>query len=55
MWTPEQSKTALDAARMVNPKVRTLALPPGLQAERGPDAVVDYIKEKLPELVRGDK
>jgi hypothetical protein len=54
MWTPEQSKVALDAARKVNPKVRTLALPPGLQVERGPDAVVDYIKEKLPELVRGE-
>jgi hypothetical protein len=54
MWTPEQSKIALDAAREVNPKVKTLALPPGLQVNRGPDAVVDYIKEKLPELVRGE-
>jgi len=54
MWTPEQSQIAIDAARKINPKVRTLALPPGLQVERGPDAVVDYIKEKLPELVRRD-
>jgi hypothetical protein len=54
MWTPEQSKVALDAARKVNPKVRTLALPPGLQVEKGPDAVVDYIKEKLSRLVRGE-
>jgi hypothetical protein len=54
MWTPEQSKIALDAAREVNPKVKTLALPPGLQVNRGPDVVVDYIKEKLPELMQGE-
>lgn len=38
-------------AREVNPSVKTLVLPQGLQVERGPDAVVEYIKERLPRLL----
>ncbi|KAK5137061.1 hypothetical protein LTR08_001070 [Meristemomyces frigidus] len=51
MWTPEQSSKVLDQAREVNPKVKTLALPQGLQVAKGPDGVVDYIKEQLPALI----
>lgn len=47
MWTPEQSDSVLSHAREVNRNVKTLALPQGLQIERGPDAVVEYIVEKL--------
>ncbi|GAB1725828.1 hypothetical protein NU195Hw_g2553t1 [Hortaea werneckii] len=51
MWTPEQSSKCLAEAKEVNPNCKTLALPQGLQVERGPDAVVDYIKEQLPKLI----
>jgi len=51
MWTPEQSAKVLTEAREVNPQVKTLALPQGLQVQRGPDAVVEYIKEQLPILI----
>jgi len=53
MWTSEQSSKVMAQAREVNPNVKTLALPQGLQVERGPDAVVDYIKEQLPKLMEG--
>jgi len=53
MWTPEQSDAVLSRAREINPKVKTLALPQGLQVERGPDAVVEYIVEKLGGLIDG--
>lgn len=43
----------LSEAREVNPKVKTLALPQGLQVQKGPDAVVEYIKEQLPALIEG--
>ncbi|EKG18383.1 hypothetical protein MPH_04384 [Macrophomina phaseolina MS6] len=54
MWTPEQSKTAQDTARKIVPSIKTFALPQGLQVERGPDAVVEYIKENLPALLEGE-
>lgn len=50
MWTAEQASAVMAQAREVNPAVKTLALPQGLQVERGPDAVVEYIKEQLPRL-----
>ncbi|KAM0713827.1 hypothetical protein Q7P37_010789 [Cladosporium fusiforme] len=53
MWTPEQSDSVLSRARETNPAVKTLALPQGLQVERGPDAVVDYIVGKLEGLIEG--
>lgn len=54
MWTPEQSQAAQDTARRIVPNVKTFALPQGLQVEKGPDAVVEYIKEHLPALMEGD-
>lgn len=53
MWTPEQSSKVLAEAREVNPKVKTLALPQGLQVQGGPDAVVKFIEEQLPRLIEG--
>lgn len=54
MWTPEQSaqirQTATD---IVGTHLKTFALPQGLQVEKGPDAVVEYIKENLPSLIEG--
>lgn len=51
MWTPEQSSKVLEEARGVNPKVKTLAVPQGLQAEKGPDGVFEYLIEQVPQLL----
>jgi len=51
MWTPEESSQILGTAKKVVPGVKTFALPQGLQVERGPDAVVEYIEEHLPGLL----
>ncbi|KAL1297155.1 hypothetical protein AAFC00_004731 [Neodothiora populina] len=51
MWTPEQSQQIIAEARSIVPNLKTFSLPQGLQVERGPDAVVEYIKENLPGLL----
>jgi hypothetical protein len=51
MWTPEQSKAIQSIARSAVPGIKTTALPQGLQAEQGPDAVVEYLLEKVPTLI----
>ena len=38
-------------ARSVVPSIKTTALPQGLQVEKGPDAVVEYLIEKVPALI----
>ncbi|KAK4962472.1 hypothetical protein LTR10_000098 [Elasticomyces elasticus] len=47
-----RSSEVFEAARKVNPNVKTLAIPQGLQVEKGPDAVVEFIKEQLPVLLK---
>lgn len=54
MWTPEESIGARKAALEVKPGIKTFALPQGLQVNRGPDAVVEFIVENLPGIVEGD-
>jgi hypothetical protein len=51
MWTPEQSSEIQSIARSVVPGIKTTALPQGLQVEKGPDAVVEYLMEKVPTLI----
>jgi hypothetical protein len=51
MWTTEQSQYIFAQAREVNAKVKTLAIPQGLQVEKGPDAVVEWLLENLPRLI----
>lgn len=51
MWTPQQSSEIQAIARSAVPGVKTTALPQGLQAEKGPDAVVEYLLEKVPTLI----
>ncbi|MCJ1442643.1 MAG: hypothetical protein MMC23_003140 [Stictis urceolatum] len=51
MWTPEQSEQIQATAHELVPGIKTMALPQGLQVQRGPDAVVEYIVEKLPGLI----
>jgi hypothetical protein len=51
MWTPEESlKVRTEAADLV-PGLKTFAIPQGLQVERGPDAIVEFLVENLPELL----
>ena len=53
MWTPEQSQSIHAEAKSIVPGLKTFALPQGLQVERGPDAVVEYIEENLPKWIEG--
>jgi hypothetical protein len=51
MWTPEESGRIQVIAKETVPGITTMALPQGLQVEKGPDGVFDYIIEKLPGLI----
>ena len=51
MWTPEESRKIQGIAKNIAPSLTTFALPQGLQVEKGPDAVVEYIEEHLPSLI----
>lgn len=52
MWTPEESTHILSTAKGILPKIRTLALPYGLQVEKGPAATTEFVKEHLDGLIR---
>lgn len=51
MWTAEEAKQIHDIARSINPDIKLHAIPTGLQVERGPDAIVEYLTEKVPVLL----
>ena len=51
MWTPEESAKIQAIAKETVPGIATMALPQGLQVEKGPDGVFDYIIEKLQGLL----
>lgn len=51
MWTPEESTRIQQIAKDIVPGIKTHAIPQGLQVEKGPDAVVEYLKEKIPGLL----
>lgn len=51
MWTKEESDEIQRIAKEVVPEIKTMAIPQGLQVEKGPDAVVEFLKEKWPGLV----
>jgi hypothetical protein len=51
MWTPEQAASIIAEAKSIIPDLKTFSLPQGLQMTKGPDGVVDYIKENLPALL----
>jgi len=52
MWTPEEAEKIISIAKgLVGTELKTFSLPQGLQFEKGPDAVVEYIKENLPSLL----
>ncbi|KAK1780123.1 hypothetical protein QBC45DRAFT_409765 [Copromyces sp. CBS 386.78] len=52
MWTPEEAQQIIAIAKgVVGEDLKTFSLPQGLQVNKGPDAVVEYIKENLPSLL----
>ncbi|KAJ5727613.1 hypothetical protein N7493_005433 [Penicillium malachiteum] len=51
MWTDEEAKQIHEIARSIVPDIKLHAIPTGLQVERGPDAIVEYLVEKVPPLL----
>jgi riboflavin synthase len=51
MWTVQESDEIQRIAKETVPGIKTMVIPQGLQAEKGPDAVVAFVKEKWPALV----
>ncbi|CCF38624.1 hypothetical protein CH063_09670 [Colletotrichum higginsianum] len=51
MWTAEEADQILTTARTLRPGIKTHAIPHGLQVERGPDAIVEHLLEKVPQLL----
>ena len=51
MWTQEESAEIQRIARETVPDIKTMAIPQGLQAEHGPDGVVEFLKEKWAMLI----
>lgn len=51
MWTADEANEIHSLARSVVPGIKLHAIPTGLQIERGPDAIVEYLIEKVPPLL----
>ncbi|KAF2030780.1 hypothetical protein EK21DRAFT_64914 [Setomelanomma holmii] len=51
MWTQEETAKIRGIADRERPGIKTHALPQGLQVQRGPDAVVEYLVEVVPALL----
>ncbi|KAF2638536.1 hypothetical protein P280DRAFT_404682 [Massarina eburnea CBS 473.64] len=51
MWSPEQAQKIHEIAQRERPAIKTHAIPQGLQVERGPDAIVEYLLENVPALL----
>jgi hypothetical protein len=53
MWTREESEGIRKIAREAVPGVKTMAIPEGLQVERGPEAVFEWLMVEVPKLIEG--
>ncbi|KAI1045091.1 hypothetical protein LB505_009373 [Fusarium chuoi] len=51
MWSAEEAKQIHSLAKSIVPDIKLHAIPTGLQVERGPDAIVEYLVEKVPPLL----
>ncbi|KAH9849943.1 hypothetical protein C2E23DRAFT_736227 [Lenzites betulinus] len=51
MWTAEQVQEIVAIAKETIPGIKVFNIPFGLQVEKGPDAVVEYIEEHLPSVL----
>lgn len=46
-WTSTQQKEVLGLAKTMIPDIKTIAIPPGLNATKGGDAVVEFLREQI--------
>ena len=51
MWSAEEAEQLHSLAKSIVPDIKLHAIPTGLQVERGPDAIVEYLVEKVPPLL----
>jgi len=51
MWSPEQAAEIHETARRIVPGIKTHAIPQGLQVEKGPDAIVEYLEVQIPKVL----
>jgi hypothetical protein len=51
MWSTEEAAMIRAVAEKERPGIKTHAIPQGLQVERGPDAIVEYLLEVVPSLL----
>ncbi|KAF1961650.1 hypothetical protein CC80DRAFT_462985 [Byssothecium circinans] len=51
MWTPEQAQEIREIAQRERAGIKTHAIPEGLQVQRGSDAILEYLLEKIPPLL----
>jgi hypothetical protein len=51
MWSSEEAEKIRSIAEKERPGIKTHAIPQGLQVERGPDAIVEYLLEIVPSLL----
>jgi hypothetical protein len=51
MWTQEESDEIQRIARETVRGIKTMAIPQGLQTEKGPNGVVEFLKENWISLV----
>lgn len=54
MWTAEESRHIETLARETIPGIKTYAIPHGMQVEKGPDAVVEHLKVKVPLVLQSE-
>ncbi|KAK9443285.1 hypothetical protein VB005_04356 [Metarhizium brunneum] len=51
MWTAEESEGMIETARGIRPNIKTHAIPYGLQVAKGPEAIVEHLKDRIPRLL----
>lgn len=47
----EESDEIQRIAKQTIPAIKTHVIPEGLQVQKGPDAIIEYLKEQIPRLL----
>ncbi len=45
-WTQEQQTVIIETAKELLPHIKTIEIPPGLNAEKGGEAVLEYLEKQ---------
>lgn len=51
MWTEQQSDEMIKTAQRLIPGIKTYAIPHGLQVAKGPEGIIEHLKEQIPLLL----